>query len=618
MNRWFEFKSRLAGPPILADGGMGTELYARGVYINRCYDELNLSQPELVQAVHCDYIQSGACIIETNTYGANRFKLQPYGFEQDVEKINYQGARLARQAAEKQDADVFIVGSIGPLGRRLRPLGRLELSEAQDAFRKQAQGLLDGGVDAVFIETMLDPQELQTAVEIVRSLAPDVPIAAQFTLTDWDQSAYGTTIERMGELFASLPVDVVGFNCSLGPHKLLQAAERLLELIDRPLSLMPNAGELEWVEGRLICRATPEYFAEYAKRMVKAGVKIVGGCCGSTPAHIRAMETALRAIADESPLTRAVTISFPAQIAKESKAAKPYSELSPLAAAFEAKRFAYSVEISPPRSPVIDRLTARIKELHSAGVDAVNIPDGPRASARLSSMALAHLIRIHIGIDVIMHYTCRDRNILGIQSDLLGAEALGIDNILCVTGDPPKLGDYPMATAVFDVNSIGLLKIAANLNASFDLIGNPIPQGTTFHLGCGFDPGANDFEKEIDRLQRKLEAGAQFIMTQPVFDEELYYHFIDRLKRPDVPVMVGILPLVSFRNAEFYHNEVPGMQVPLWIREKLRGIDNKETAAEAGVEIAALALAHCRPYAAGAYIMPPFGRTELALAVISV
>jgi homocysteine S-methyltransferase len=348
--------------------------------------------------------------------------------------------------------------------------------------------------------------------------------------------------------------------------------------------------------------------------MVLSGVKIIGGCCGSTPAHIRAMEASIRAVAPELSkvrLTAVTTIPAP----QEEVVRIPTRDLSPMAAKLADGKFIYSVEMNPPRSPSTAKIIEKARELKEAGIDVVNIPDGPRASARLSAMVLAHLIKREAGISTILHYTCRDRNILGMQSDLLGAEALGLDNILCITGDPPKLGDYPMATAVFDVDAIGLLGIAENLNRGLDLVGNPINRGTTFHLGCGANPGAVDLEFELERLHRKIEAGAKFIMTQPVFDTDLFFDFLDRFNRPDLPVLVGILPLVSYRNAEFYHNEVPGMQVPEWIREKLQPIDDREKAAQTGIEIAAEALKACAPRAQGAYIMPPFGRVELALEV---
>ncbi len=593
---------------------MGTELYARGVYINRCYDELNLSQPDLVAAVHADYLKAGAEIIETNSYGANRFKLTPHGLGELAYDIAKRGAQIARQAVEKSGREAFVAGSIGPLGRQLAPLGKLDLSEAREAFTEQARGVIEGGVDLVVVETMLDIAELTAAVEAVRNIS-DIPIIASLTLSDWDHTAYGATIERMAAALNKLDVDSVGFNCSIGPAKLIEAGTRLMELTDRPVSLEPNAGELEWVEGRLICKATPEYFAEYAKRMVLAGVKIIGGCCGSTPAHIRAMDAAIRAVAPELSKVH-IVVSTPTPTPSVEVPQTPYRDLSQMAAKLEDRKFVYSVEMNPPRSAQTAKIVERARELKTAGVDVVNVPDGPRASARLSAMVLAHIIERESGLETILHYTCRDRNILGMQSDLLGAEALGLGNVLCITGDPPKLGDYPMATAVFDVDAIGLLRIASNLNGGMDIVGNPIPKATALHLGCGANPGAVDMELEISRLHRKLEAGARFIMTQPVFDEELFFALLDRLNRPDVPVLVGVLPLVSYRNAEFYHNEVPGMSVPEWIREKLRPIDDRDKATAVGVEIAASALRNCKSRASGAYIMPPFGRTELALGVM--
>lgn len=612
-----DFRERLLGPPILADGGMGTELYNRGVYVNRCFDELNIAQPELVISVHRDYLEAGAEIIATNTYGANRFKLIPHGLGEQVVSINRKGAEIARQALETSGKQAFIAGSIGPIGHRLAPLGQIEPSEARQAFADQTKGLVEGGVDLISVETMIGPSELVAAVQAVRQVT-DLPLIAQFTLTDWNETALGANIERMVHELKDLAVDVIGINCSIGPSKLLEAAKRLLELTDKPVSIQPNAGELEQHEGRMICKTTPEYFAEYAKRMVLSGVKIVGGCCGSTPDHIRAMSAALRAIAPE--LSDVKIPKSKSETKRPSKTHKitPYRELSPMAAKLEDGQFVFSVEINPPRSPSVKRVIERVKLLKENGVDLVNIPDGPRASARLSAMVLASALKREVGIDTILHYTCRDRNILGIQSDLLGAEVLGLDNILCVTGDPPKLGDYPMATAVFDVDAIGLLGIADNLNHSMDLVGNPIPRSTTFHLGCGVNPGAIDLELEIDRLHRKIENGARYVLTQPVFDEEIYFNFLDHAHIRKIPVLVGILPLASYRNAEFFHNEVPGMEVPQYIRDRLKSIEDREEGITAGIEIAAQSLEKCAPRASGAYIMPPFGRTEMALKVINL
>ncbi len=612
-----DFRRRLAGPPILADGAMGTELYARGVYVNRCFDELNLSQMDLVSRIHSDYLHAGSELIETNTFGANRCKLAPHGFGDKVERINELGAKIALHAVEKCDVNAYVAGSIGPLGKRLAPLGRMPVNEARGAFAEQAHGLVKGGVDLIMIETMIDPVELKIAVEAVREIT-DLPVVVQFTLKDWNETVYGATLERIVADIEILDVDVIGINCSIGPSKLLEAAGRLMELTDKPIAIQPNAGELEWVEDRLICKTTPEYFAEYTKRMALAGIRIIGGCCGTTPAHIKAMDAALRAV--ESELSK-VKISVQEPKAKqpvEAKEPPPYRQLSGMAAALEDKKFIFSVEINPPRSPAIKRVIEKAVELKENGVDLVNVPDGPRASARLSAMILSHQITSQAGIETIFHFTCRDRNILGMQSGLLGAEALGIDNILCVTGDPPKLGNYPMATAVFDVDSTGLLHIADNLNHSLDLAGNPIPHGTSFHLGCGVNPSAIDLEKEIDRLHLKIENGARFVMTQPVFDEELFFDFLDRVNLRKVSFLVGILPLASYRNAEFFHNEVPGMQVPADIRERLRKVEDRNAAADIGIEIATEALIRCAPRVAGAYIIPPLGRIDMALEVIKL
>lgn len=612
--RWEEFRKRLEGSPLLADGAMGTELYSRGIYLNRCFDEVSVSQPELVLAIHRDYLQAGAEIIETNSFGANRFKLAGYGFGDRVKEIVTQAAKIARQAVAKYNPNAFVAGSIGPLGKPIEPTGKITREQAEAAFREQAEGLIEGGVDLIVLETFTSVQELEVAVRAVKKVSPEVPIVALVTLADIWGTVLEDTLESIGAFFRQAEVDGVGFNCTLGPAKLLEAVLILKGEVDKPWVVMPNAGIVELVEGRLIPRATPEYFAEYCRRLIKEGVKIVGGCCGSGPHHIRAMRDAMRAdLAELKIYSQWVEVATPEPEVKEKPPSVTPSQLASLLA---KGQFVYSVEVNPPRSPNVDKLLERVKALREEGVNVVNIPDGPRASARISAMVLGHLIQEKTGMEVILHYTCRDRNILGMQSDLLGAEALGIRNILCVTGDPPKWGDYPMATAVFDVDSIGLLRIASRLNSSRDLAGNPIPHSTHFILGCGANPGASDLEREIERLHRKVEAGAQFIMTQPVFEPALWEEFRHRVEDLKVPILVGILPLVSFRNAEFYHNEVPGMRVPEEVRERLRPITDKDLAVKVGVEIAVEVLKRCASSAQGAYIMPPFGRTELALEVI--
>ncbi|MDP8227875.1 MAG: bifunctional homocysteine S-methyltransferase/methylenetetrahydrofolate reductase, partial [Candidatus Electryoneaceae bacterium] len=540
----------------------------------------------------------------------------PHGLGEAVIDLNRRGAVIARQAMEKSGRNAFIAGSIGPLGQALAPLGTVQPEEAFEIFAEQTSGLVEGGVDLISIETMTSTAQLIQAVKAVRSIS-DLPLIAQFTLSDWNESAYGATLDRICSQLSQLDADAIGINCSLGPNKLLEAAKVLVQHSNLPIIIQPNAGELEHLEGRLISRSTPEYFAEYTKRLLQVGVKMIGGCCGSTPAHIRAMDAAMRAVTPElSKVSVSITPSAP-PVHTEASIVKPYRELSQMAADLEDGHFVFSVEINPPRSPLVGGVIKRVKQLKENGINLVNIPDGPRASARMSAMILAQEIHRHVDIDVMPHYTCRDRNILGMQSDLLGAELLGVKNILCVTGDPPKLGDYPMATAVFDVDAIGLLHIADNLNYSLDLAGNPLSQGTSFHLGCGANPGALDLDHEIDRLHRKIDNGARYVLTQPVFEEDVLFQFLDKADIK-VPVLVGILPLVSYRNAEFFHHEVPGMQVPDHIRDRLKPITDREQSALIGIQIAADALIRTAPIVAGAYIMPPFGKVELALKVIDI
>ncbi|HEB84789.1 MAG TPA: bifunctional homocysteine S-methyltransferase/methylenetetrahydrofolate reductase, partial [Bacteroidetes bacterium] len=433
---------------------------------------------------------------------------------------------------------------------------------------------------------------------------------------------YGRTPEQIAGALASEPVEVIGLNCSTGPQVILEGLQQMREVTDKPLAAFANAGEPKMVEGRLLYLATPEYFAEYTKRLMQHGVRLIGGCCGTTPQHIRMMAAAIRAL---QPVSAPAQVLVSPRRKKKSAPARrmklaPRGERSPLGRLLDEGAFPVSCELNPPRTPATGRILRQVRMLQAAGVNVVNLPDGPRASARMSPMALAHIIAGETGMDTILHYTCRDRNILGMQSDLLGAEALGLKNILAVTGDPPKLGDYPMATAVFDVDAIGLLRIADNLNHGLDLAGNPIPRATTFFLGAGFNPGAIDLALEVDRLHQKIEAGAEYILTQPMFDQEKLLVAIEKAGGVKVPIIAGILPLGSYRNALFFHNEVPGMSVPEPIQERMRlaSEKGKEHAQAEGVAIAREALGAVREYVQGAYIMPPFGKVEMAIETAAV
>jgi len=603
------FEESLRDRIVLADGAMGTMLYAKGLFINTCFDELNLTRASLVQEIHEEYIESGAELIETNTFGSNRFKLGAFGLEDRVQAINEAGARIARKAAGKK---AYVAGSIGPLGKPLRPLGKISPEQARDAFREQAEALREG-VDLFVIETMPSIEEARIAVDAVRSVS-DLPIVAQVTFSDEGQTLMGESPEQVVERLSSARLAAIGCNCSIGPQPMLEVIERMRQLTEGRLSAMPNAGAPRLVDGRFIYLTSPEYMAEYAKRFIQTGVSLIGGCCGTTPQHIKAMAGAIRAL---RPVQYRIAEVPRVEREEKSLAEIPFAERSRFANAL-GKKFVVSVEIDPPRGldPARALEAARLLKVH--GVHVINIADGPRASARMSPMVLATLIERNVGIETLLHYCCRDRNLLGMQADLIGAHAAGLRNVLIITGDPPKLGDYPSATAVFDVDSIGLVRIVKNLNRGLDLAGNAIGGTTSFAIGVGANPGATDLETEVRRLREKTAAGAEFVLTQPVYEARLLENFLELTRDSTLPVLVGILPLTSSKNAEFLHNEVPGMQIPQRVRDMMRDAPAGDRARALGIEIAREALRDCSRLhrVTGAYIMPPFGRHETALQVI--
>lgn len=605
------FKDDIASRIILADGAMGTMVYARGVYINTCFDELNLTRPNLITEIHNDYIAAGAQLVETNTFGANRYKLGAFGVEDRVRKINEAGAALARKAAGKTH---YVAGSIGPLGKSLRPLGNITHKEAFDAFKEQAEGLAND-IDLFIIETIPGLDEMRIAIEAVNSVA-SLPIVAQITFSDEGSTLLGESPKQVVEGLEAYELAAIGLNCSIGPQPMLEVVDKLRPLTDRKLSAQPNAGTPRIVEGRFIYLSSPEYMAEYAKRFIQSGVSLIGGCCGTTPDHTRLMANAVRAL-------QPVSVAASPQSAEKEKASDampelPFPERSGFAKALTEEDFVVSVEIDPPRGLDPAKSLDGAQRMKDAGVHIINIADGPRASARMSPMALATLMQRTVGIETLLHYCCRDRNILGMQADLIGANAIGLHNVLIITGDPPKLGDYPTATAVFDVDSIGLVRIVKNLNQGLDLGRNPLGAATRFAIGVGANPGAQDIGTEVRRFHEKEAAGAEFVLTQPVYEAKLLENFLERTKESKIPVLVGLLPLSSYKNAEFLHNEVPGMQIPEAIREKMRKAPAGERARELGIDIAREALLECKalPRVRGAYIMPPFGRYTAALDIL--
>jgi methionine synthase / methylenetetrahydrofolate reductase(NADPH) len=606
-----DFLAQINQSPRLCDGAMGTLLYAKGVFINRCYDELNLSQPDLIRGIHHEYLQAGAEIIETNTFGANSFRLARHSLADKIRNINLAGARVAREAAKS--FDVWVAGSVGPLGTRIEPLGKTSFAEAREAFREQIAALAEGGVDLLILETFGYLEEIHQAMLAARDVAPNLPLVAQVTIDEDSNCLDGSDPETFAPRLAEWGADAIGCNCSVGPVAMLDAIERVRAVSSLPLAAQPNAGIPRSVEGRNIYLCSPEYMASYARKFVAAGVRIVGGCCGTTPDHIRVMKGALRVGEARGKAVSAHVAGAPA--APMAIEALPLEERSLLGAKLARGEFVTMVEVVPPKGTDIGKELEGARFLKSVGVDAVNIPDSPRASARMSNQALSLLVQREAGIDAILHYTCRDRNVLCIQSDLLGAAAVGVRNLICITGDPPKMGNYPDATAVFDVDAIGLVNIVRNLNRGLDLGGNPIGNGTGFVIGVGANPGLTDLDEEIRRFEYKVEAGAEYAVTQPVFDIRLLENFLRRIEHCRIPVVAGIWPLVSVRNAEFMKNELR-VSVPDSIVERMARAPSPEAARAEGVAIAREMLVAVRHTVQGAQISAPQGRYSSAVDVL--
>jgi len=619
---------------VLFDGAMGTMLYARGVFINQCYDELNVRAPELVRDVHLAYVAAGAEVLETNSFGANRAKLAQYGLEARVGEINAAAARVARSAAGERGApeSLLVAGAAGPLGVRLEPYGPTALAEARAMFVEQLAGLREGGADLFLLETFGDLAEVEQAILAARDVDPGMPVIAQMTIGVDGLTPYGATPEDVARALDAWGADVVGLNCSVGPQTILEAVERMAKVTARKLSAQPNAGMPRDVGGRSMYMASPEYMATYARHLVHAGAKTVGGCCGTTPDHIRAMAQALRA---ERAMGKAALGARRSALGSQPAARNPQPEAgaqptshtgvepvpfaarSRLAAKIAAGEFVTSVEIVPPRGVDATKLLADAATLHLAGVDAINVPDGPRAQSRMGAIMTSLLIEQRVGIETVTHYCCRDRNLLGMLSDLLGAAAMGLRNILVITGDPPKMGPYPDATAVFDIDAIGLTNLVRNLNHGLDPGGNAIGTPTRYVIGVGVNPAAVDPAHELKRFEWKVEAGAEYAITQPVFDVEQLERFLATIDHARIPIVAGIWPLVSARNAEFLANEVPGVTVPEPVIARMRRASerSKEHAVAEGIAIAREMLERVRPSVQGVQVSAPFGRVELALQV---
>jgi homocysteine S-methyltransferase len=600
---------------LVCDGAMGTMLYARGVFLNRSFDELNLTQPDMVAEVHQTYVHAGADVIETNTFGANRLKLSHFGLDDQVHAVNVQGARIARHAARDQ---AWVAGAIGPLGVRIEPWGKTGVDEAQEYFAEQARGLLEGGVDLFVLETFRDVNEIGAAIRAVRSVC-DLPIVAQMTTEEDGNTRDGALPEAFVPELERWGADVVGLNCSVGPAAMLESIERLARVAKVKLSAQPNAGQPREIEGRNIYLCSPEYMASYARRFIATGVRLVGGCCGTTPEHIRQIKQAVvRQAGKNGGRAAAVRSNEPAAaaVAEASPEIVIRSEKSRMSNALARGAFVVSIELVPPRGYRAEALVEQARQLRIHGVDLVNIPDGPRATGRMSALASAVMTQQQAGVETILHYACRDRNMIGMQSDLLGAHAMGVRNLLIVTGDPPRVGDYPDATAVYEVDSIGLTNLAAQLNRGLDIGGQPIGQPTAFHIGVAANPGAFDLDQEIRRFEYKVEAGAEFAITQPVFDVFAMRQFLDRIERVRIPVLAGITPLESLRHAEFMANEVPGVSVPESVLERMRRAEEEGRAAEEGLAIARELVSELSGRVQGLQITVASGAVDRALQVL--
>ena len=598
------------------DGAMGTLLYSRGVFVNVCYDELSLSRPELVRRIHQEYVAAGAEVLETNTFGANPVKLSSYGLEERTEEINTVATRIAREATQGMPGtSASVVGAIGPLGIRIEPWGPTGLEEATAFFRRQVVGLLEGGVDGFVLETFADLSEINCALEAVRS-ETDLPIVTQMTVGQDGKTAYGTDARQIATTLADSGADVIGLNCSVGPAVMLDAIEEMADATALPLAAQPNAGLPRTVRDRKIYLASPEYVAQYARRMIDVGVRFVGGCCGTTPDHIRKMRQAVSAV---QPRHVSFQIAQPREAAQETaEVAIPLETRSAWGRKLARGEPVVSVEILPPRGWNAHEVVEPARKLKVAGVDAVSVVESPRSRSRMGALSAALIIEREVGIESVVHYTCRDKNMLGMISDLLGAAAAGIRNVLVVSGDPPTMGPYPDATAVYDIDSIGLTNVVQGLNRGVDPGGNSIGAPTEFVQGVAVNHGAVDRERELQRFAYKVAAGVDFAVTQPVFDVETLEHFLEKAGPVEVPIVAGIWPFLSLRGAEFLANEMPGVVVPAESVERMRiaQASGEDAAIEEGVAIAIEMIEAAGPLVQGFHLSAPHRRVDVALRVL--
>lgn len=608
--------------PVVFDGAMGTQIYERGVLYTQNFDHLCVTRGDLVRSVHAGYVAAGAEVLQTNTFGANRFRLAIHNLEGQLEEINRAGVRAAREAAGSK---AWVAGSIGPSGKMLKSVRPADYDELTEAFREQAAVLLDEGVDALILETFRQPEEIRLALSGAKlalatlSSEVHVPVIASVSFDSFGTMADGTGPEDMAQKLAQWGADAIGVNCADGPAGVYESATKMFGP-GLPVIAQPNAGLPRRVEGRFAYMATPDYFLVFARRMLKAGVRGIGGCCGTTPEHVRQMAAAARMVgAGDSGLADVAGGALAHEL-RDTPIAPGITRIS-LAekGALGAKigrKFIVSVEVNPPAGLSPQKALDAARMLQAGGVDVINIADGARATARMGNFALCHRIQEELAMPALMHITTRDRNVLGLVAHLMGCHELGLHNLVVITGDPPKMGDFPDATPVYDLDSIGLLRLIDGMNRGFDPGGKPLGGATQFLLATGAEPAAQDYARELKRLELKRAAGAEIVMTQPVYDPDVLDRFLRDIEPLEMPVLVGILPLASYRNAEFLHNEVPGMSVPDIIRERMRKAGTGDQARREGVAIAREMLEAVKSRVGGAYIMPPLGRYELALQVI--
>jgi homocysteine S-methyltransferase len=611
--------------PLLFDGATGTELYNRGIFINRCFEDANLSSPSIVLELHRDYLTAGAEVLSTNSWGANRFKLAKHNLQDQTVQINRAAAKLAREVA---GTEAYVAGSVGPLGVRIEPWGPTSFQEAREAFAEQIRGLKEGGADLISLETFGDISELQQAIQAAKQEAPELPLIAQITVSAEGQTPVGTPAEWALKKVLEWGVDAVGFNCSVGPQPLMTQIQKMFPDLNIPFIVQPNAGLPKEIDGRLIYMCTPEYMAEFTKHFLQIGVQFVGGCCGTSPEHIKAMSQTFRhqrAMNSAAEVVQRPRISMEFAGSEDTKTQNnalcvpvPFEQKSRWSWKLAHGQQVTSVELLPPASVVPTKILDSSSRLKDAGIDAINIPDGPRASARMSAILTAVMIEQKVGIETVLHYTCRDRNLLGMQSDMLGAHAIGLRNMLLVTGDPPKMGSYPNATGVFDIDAIGLTNMVSRLNSGIDLGSRPIGEPTALSIGVGVNPVHRDFDYEMKRFAYKVEAGAEWAITQPVFDLRALYRLLEYIEKNNlkIPVIAGIWPLMSFRNAQFMHNEVPGVFIPDEIMKRMAAPKNPEDARKVGIEIARGMVEELGSAVQGFQVSAPFGKVELALEVL--